>query len=360
MSNFYDVCVVGAGFTGLTGALFLSKKGYKVCVLEKGLIQDNASFNNAGQLVPGYRLDQSELENLMGRNHAQIMNDCTYEAINTIKNIIIDEMIDCDFFKIKYQIMPDPKAGKLAYLQDESYCLDSRKYIQGLIKIIHNRGVTLKEGVGVLKLLPSEDQVEVIGVEQTIFSKYVVLASNGLDQLNILPKNKLALLESYLLQSAPLNIDAKNWEQNAAISNFNSVIHYCRFLSDKRVMLGVKPNMLGSFGSYLQSIKLGIKEIFPQLNQFEVESIVSGKISITKNGLPIMGQAHNRIFYSGGCLGRGIVIGTMAARLISEKIMGRASFFDVFSAIHHDTIMLPPSFLKSFKTELLANKSFKL
>src|SRR5262245_66565381 len=62
-----DVCVIGGGFTGLSAALHLAESGASVVLLEAGEVGAGASGRNGGQVIPGLKLDQSELEALLGR-----------------------------------------------------------------------------------------------------------------------------------------------------------------------------------------------------------------------------------------------------------------------------------------------------
>ena len=48
-----DVCVVGAGFTGISTALYLAERGYKVCVVEANRVGWGASGRNGGQVIGG-------------------------------------------------------------------------------------------------------------------------------------------------------------------------------------------------------------------------------------------------------------------------------------------------------------------
>ncbi|HBJ28101.1 FAD-binding oxidoreductase, partial [Cobetia sp.] len=49
-----DVCVVGAGFTGISAALHLAEQGLKVMVLEAARVGYGASGRNGGQIVNSY------------------------------------------------------------------------------------------------------------------------------------------------------------------------------------------------------------------------------------------------------------------------------------------------------------------
>ena len=48
-----EVCVVGAGFTGLSAALELAERGHKVVMLEAAKVGWGASGRNGGQIVNG-------------------------------------------------------------------------------------------------------------------------------------------------------------------------------------------------------------------------------------------------------------------------------------------------------------------
>src|SRR5262245_37966332 len=66
-----DVCVVGAGYTGLSTALHLARRGMKVVVLEQALLGWGASGRNGGQVHVGMRRDQRWIEAHLGKPAAR-------------------------------------------------------------------------------------------------------------------------------------------------------------------------------------------------------------------------------------------------------------------------------------------------
>ena len=65
-----DVCIIGAGYTGLSAALHLAEAGLDVVLLEAHRVGFGASGRNVGHLGPGQRLHPTGLEQPVGRDAA--------------------------------------------------------------------------------------------------------------------------------------------------------------------------------------------------------------------------------------------------------------------------------------------------
>ena len=70
-----DVCVIGAGYTGLSAALHLAEQGVSVIVLEAERAAWGASGRNGGQLHSGQRRDPYWLEETVGKAQARTLWD---------------------------------------------------------------------------------------------------------------------------------------------------------------------------------------------------------------------------------------------------------------------------------------------
>ena len=66
-----DVCVIGGGYTGLSSALYLAKKGLNVVLLVAGEIASGATGTNGGQVSSGMLRDQIYLEMKIGNEGAK-------------------------------------------------------------------------------------------------------------------------------------------------------------------------------------------------------------------------------------------------------------------------------------------------
>src|SRR5882757_7034018 len=52
MSN--KAVIIGGGIIGLSSAYYLHQSGWEIIILDKGLLEDNCSFGNAGMIVPSH------------------------------------------------------------------------------------------------------------------------------------------------------------------------------------------------------------------------------------------------------------------------------------------------------------------
>ena len=91
-----DVLVVGAGFSGLSAAMELARRGYRVAVLEAGRVCGGASGRNGGQTIAGFAGGQETFETQLGRADARMAWDMSLEALDLVDARIAEYGIECD------------------------------------------------------------------------------------------------------------------------------------------------------------------------------------------------------------------------------------------------------------------------
>ncbi len=90
------VCVIGAGFTGLSVALELAEKGIDVIVLESERVGWGASGRNGGQLINGYSRGLDVLEARHGPAVARALGAVALEGAAIIRDRVARYGIACD------------------------------------------------------------------------------------------------------------------------------------------------------------------------------------------------------------------------------------------------------------------------
>ena len=128
-----DVCVIGAGFTGLSAALELAERGYSVAVLEAEKVGWGASGRKGGQICTGFSSGVEKLEAQAGKNDARKCWALSEEAKTLMRARIERYGIQCDLKWGYVHVAPKPgevphlsemQAGYAAYGYDKTEVLD--------------------------------------------------------------------------------------------------------------------------------------------------------------------------------------------------------------------------------------------
>lgn len=117
-----DVCVIGGGFTGLSAALHLAERGYKVVLLEQARIGWGASGRNGGQINMGLRKGPEDLVAAFGEARAKLLFNMSEEARQLIADRVAKHNIACDLKPGTLHVAS--KARDQAWMEDEVACLE--------------------------------------------------------------------------------------------------------------------------------------------------------------------------------------------------------------------------------------------
>ena len=107
-----DVCIVGAGISGLTTAYLLSREGKKVAVLEDGQIGAGETGRTTAHIVNALDDRYYELERLHGEKGLQLAAASHTAAINKVEEIVQAE-------KINVWSTSNPKGDKILMMMLE-------------------------------------------------------------------------------------------------------------------------------------------------------------------------------------------------------------------------------------------------
>jgi glycine/D-amino acid oxidase-like deaminating enzyme/nitrite reductase/ring-hydroxylating ferredoxin subunit len=92
-----DVCVIGAGIAGLTAATLLKRAGKTVAVVESKRIVRGATGYTTAKVTSGHGAIYGDLEDTFGAAGARIYAESNEAALERVAQFVDDDGIDCDF-----------------------------------------------------------------------------------------------------------------------------------------------------------------------------------------------------------------------------------------------------------------------
>ncbi len=374
-----DICVVGGGFAGISAAIELADKGYKVAVLEASHIGFGASGRNGGQLIAGLACEIDVIESALGFDAAKQVWGMTLEALDLVRERVKRFDIQCDLADGYLGVSVNEKKGKSlrkwfddmqkrynyaaewiepayikkwiaspryfnGYYDKRGGHIHPLNYCLGLARGAADLGVQIYQHSAVTAMQQG-DNVVLTTSKGNVSAKFVVLAGNVyLPEIapEIAPKlaKRIMPVGTYIIGTEP--IDAKLAAQlipkNTAVCDTNFVLDYFRFSGDKRMIYGGRVSYSAMTPPNLtQSMSARMVETFPQLKGTKVEYTWGGYVDISMNRAPDFGRIAPNVYYLQGFSGHGVALTGMAGKLVAEAICGQAARLDMFSKIkHHD------------------------
>ncbi|WP_180957632.1 NAD(P)/FAD-dependent oxidoreductase [Neptunicoccus cionae] len=367
-----DVCVIGGGFTGLSTALHLAERGFRVSLLEAQRVGWGASGRNGGQVGSGQRRDQMDLEKMVGPDDARHLWSLSQEAKALVKSLSETHGIDCahkpgvahvdwkaadvphehayaEHLAKTYgytDITPLDRAAACDLLGTEVYhggTLDmGAAHIHPLNFALGLAGAAQKAGVTIF------ERSEVTGIEQgdpvivttaqgKINAKHLVVACNGyLGGLHEKTAARVMPINNFIVATEPLGQDGAEAliSQDVAIADSKFVVNYYRRSADHRLLFGGGETYSYRFPKDIRAlVRKPLLEIYPQLKDVKLDYAWGGTLGITVNRMPYFGRIAPNILTASGYSGHGVALATLAGRITAAAIAGQAEDFDVMSRV---------------------------
>lgn len=372
-----DVLVVGAGFAGLSSAIELAQRGYKVVVLEADRVCSGASGRNGGQAIVGFASGQAPFEAQLGRSNARLAWDMSLEAIDLIDERIAEFQIDCDRVDGYLYVADSPKKARALeadlqamdrdygfatefasgadvqrFINSPLYCaaafekksghLHPLKFGLGLARAAQSLGVQIFEHSPVTDLQRGK-QLTARTAHGSVRAQLGVLAGNctlGDYGPEVAPDitTRIMPVGTYIIGTAPLapELCARLIPSNASVCDNNFVLDYFRFSADHRMLFGGRVSYSTRTPANLKAImaqRLG--QVFPALRNVPIDFVWGGFVDISMSRAPDFGRLGDNLYYLQGFSGHGVALTGLAGRLVAQAVAGQAERFDVFANLQH-------------------------
>ncbi len=361
-----DVCIVGAGYTGLTTALELARAGVKVVLLERAEAGFGGSGRNAGHCTPTFtHYSLPELRRMLGEPWAERLIERQTRANDRVSSMIRDYQIDCEWVQNGY-VMGAPYKGVLAgldkkvetynavgartrfldrdeveamtgsprfhggWLHEEGGHLNPLGYARGLARAVIQEGGIIHTGSAVIACDRSPtggwsvktDNGEVIA-DKVIFSTgaYTVGGWPKLDRT-------FKIQRVFVAATQPLDEETRRTvlPKNTTIHDGRGDIYVYKYNAEGRIVASMFPmGRRGRDMAYTRQVMSDrLKWLHPQIKgEIRWEYFWFGELDMQYRTVPRFYSLAPGVVALTGLSGRGVPTGSMLGSILSEWALGK-------------------------------------
>ena len=358
-----DVAVIGSGYTGLTAALTLAKRGVGVAVLEAETIGWGASSRNGGMVLTGLKIPMQTAIKRYGREFARRLFQCSLDSIDTVEKICNEEGIDCGFARTGHLlaankpkhydllaeevefmakefnhavrlVLRNEQRGEIgsdlyygALVDEVSAGLNPAQYVAGLAGAAESAGATLHAGARVCKLERREGRFLVVTERGSLTAENVFVATNGyIDSATPELHRKIMPIGSFIIATEPLSDELAHElsPHNRMIFDFKHFLNYFRLSEDNRMVFGGRaaffPENERTVRRSAEILQREMVEVYPQLRDVEVEYAWGGTLGFAFDLMTHAGEIDG-MYYALGFAGHGVAMGTYLGKAVAQAML---------------------------------------
>jgi gamma-glutamylputrescine oxidase len=366
------VCIVGAGFTGISAGLELAERGYKVVVLEAARVGWGASGRNGGQIVNGYSRELDVIERRYGAPAAVALGRMALEGGHIIRERVAKYNIDCALraggmitaFTARQMRHLDHARKVWAQHGHTTMAMVDRaglanivatdRYVGGLYDPlgghIHPLNLVLGQAAALESLGGTiHEDSRVVAVDSgahpavstdhgMVRAKHVLICGNAyLAPLlhkeigsKIMPVSSQVVATEVLGEARATALLPANY----CVEDANYCLDYFRRTPDHRLLYG-GGTVYGGFdpASIEGKIRPLMEKTFPSLKGVKIDYAWSGNFALTLPRIPHVGRVSETVLFSHGDSGHGVTTTHLLGRLLGEAVAGETARFDVFAGL---------------------------
>ncbi|MGA0539322.1 NAD(P)/FAD-dependent oxidoreductase [Neotabrizicola sp. VNH66] len=367
-----DVCIIGAGYTGLWAAWYLkqAEPSLNILIVEKEFAGFGASGRNGGWLSGGFSWSHARYAATSGaeavRAMVRAMNGTVDEIISVAEAQGIDADIRrCDELMVAvnpaqearmvaetehrrhwgeearvHRISAEELAGRIripgargALVVTNVARIQPAKLVRGLAAAVERAGVRIAEGTTVTALSPGRVTTD----RGTVTAKAVLRCTEGFTAglpgltREWLPLNSAQIVTEPLPQSV---WDQIGWDGHEILGDFNNAYCYCQRTREGRITVGGR-GVPYRFGSGLDSngtpdaetirrLVAILHRHFPAARQARIDHAWCGVLGVPRDWCATVGfDPAAGMGWAGGYVGTGVSTSNLAGRTLADLTLGR-------------------------------------
>jgi glycine/D-amino acid oxidase-like deaminating enzyme len=363
-----DLAVIGGGFTGLSAALALARRGTKVAVLEAETFGWGASSRNGGMVLTGLKKGPETLITRYGLEVARRFYAASLASINCVEQIVKKEGIICDFsrtghlevavkakhfdgfkrsaeligreFRHTLTIVPKKELheeiGSEVYhggLVDETSAgVNPARFVAGLQQLAMRNGAQLYDRTRVESIERQPGNVRKpyrIRTSRGVLNATAVFVGTSGYTSSATPalQRRIIPIGSYIIvtQRLPENLARTASPRQRMIFDSKNFLYYYRLTPDGRMLFGGRaaffPETANTVRKSAEILRRGMVSVYPFMCGIEVEYAWGGTLDFAFDIMPHAGELDG-LFYALGYAGHGVAMATYLGTKMADVICG--------------------------------------
>jgi glycine/D-amino acid oxidase-like deaminating enzyme len=387
-----DVCVVGAGFTGLWTALTLAQRdrSLRIAVVEREVAGFGASGRNGGWCSALFATSDAALARRHGRDAMHAMRRAMHETVDVVGATAADEGIDCHFEKggtidlARSEAQRDRAFAALEESRSLGFGEDDLRWLgpeetrtvlgaqgaigatytphcaaiqpallaRGLADAAERHGVRLFEHTEVTEMRAADGAgagARVVTPGGIVRADVVVRATEAWTPT--LPGHQRDIVPVYSLMVATEPLGDDFWAEaglsgRATFADHRHMIIYGQRTADGRLAFGGRGAPY-HYGSAVRSefdrepavhalLRDTLVELFPRLEGRRFTHAWGGPLGIPRDWYPSVGfDRSSGLAWAGGYVGDGVSTSNLAGRTLADLITGTDSELTTLPWVNH-------------------------
>jgi glycine/D-amino acid oxidase-like deaminating enzyme len=370
-----DVAIVGAGFTGLWTAYYLTQRDptLRIVLLEKEIAGFGASGRNGGWCSALFPASMEKIASQSSRDAALALRRAMRRSVDEVGAVADASGIDCGYTKggtlslIRSRAQAGRAREKLEHArawgesEDDLRLIDAAetsarlnathvlgglftphcaaihpaKLVRGLADLVDRRGATIHEGTTVTAISPHRVDTR----HGVVRADIVVRATEGYTPTIRGHRRALAPVYSLMMATEPLPTsfwDDAGLRQRETFNDLRHLIIYGQRTADGRLAFGGRgaPYHFGSRidpaydhePSVFDALQRIVVELFPALAGVPVTHTWGGPLGVPRDWFASVGLDRvTGLAWAGGYVGDGVAASNLAGRTLADLITGHDS-----------------------------------
>jgi glycine/D-amino acid oxidase-like deaminating enzyme len=358
-----DVCVIGAGYTGLSTALHLAQDGIKVVVLEAEQVGYGGSGRNAGHCTPTFHFFSiPKVREMVGEPQASRLIERQANAANLVNTLVQRYSIDCEWQQNGYihaahtpsalpklekhnetylalgkstRVLDRDETARLtgsdrfhgAWFHPEGGHLNPLGYARGLARAVMSHGGRIFIRSRVTGIDASGSRWTVRTAQGRVTADKVICGTGAYTD-GFWPglERTFTIQPVFVAATQPLsdNIRRSVLPGNNTAHDGRGDLYCYKYNKEGRIVASMFPSgRRGPDPAYTRQVMTDrLRWLHPQIGEVEWQYLWWGDLDIQRRTIPRLFQLAPGVVASLGYSGRGVPTGTMMGTVLAEWARG--------------------------------------